>query len=79
MINRLVSMFINSLKKGGGGNTLLISCESSEVGRLTKCDSKAETLIGRDAVFLVGSSSSLREQALTSPIFLVRKAGFVHH
>lgn len=26
-----------------------------------KCDSKAETLIGRDAVFLVGSSSSPRE------------------
>ena len=44
-----------------------------------KCNSKPETLIGRNTVFLVGSlSSSLREQALTSPMCLVRKAGFVH-
>lgn len=78
MINIIVSMFINPQK--GGEGTLLISCESSKGGRLMKCDSKAETLIGRNVVFLIGSLSlSLREQALTPPMCLVRKAGFVHH
>lgn len=38
-----------------------------------KCDSKAETLIGRDAVFLVVPPHH------RGSIFLVRKAGFVHH
>ena len=44
-----------------------------------KCNSKPGTLIGRNTVLLTGSlSSSLREQALTSPMCLVRKAGFVN-
>ena len=58
---------------------MLTSCESPKGRGHMQRNNEAETLIGRKAVFLMGALSlSLREQAVISPICLVRRAGFVH-